>query len=367
MKISEIHIYRHELPVKNAPYKMALSDVWSVSTVIVKVVADNGLYGWGETCPLGPTYSESHFAGAVAALREMAPGLIGTEALPIPLHRRMEELLNGHNYAKAAIDIAVHDLLGKKFGISISELLGGALMERIPSYYAISISSPDEAARIATEKLAEGYPRLQVKVGGREVEEDIETLHKIWEVIRGSGTRLAADGNRSMTTSEALQLSRECLDIPLILEQPCNTIEDLQKIRPQVTHGIYMDEASINLNTVITAAGTGLVDGFGMKITRMGGLHQMRTFRDICAARNLPHTCDDAWGGDILAAACAHVGATVSPHLLEGVWVAASYIDGNYDSENGIRIEEGHIVLPRGTGLGITPNESLFGEPIFSY
>lgn len=367
MKISEIHIYRHELPVKNAPYKMALADVWSVSTVIVKVVADNGLYGWGETCPLGPTYSESHFAGAVAALREMAPGLIGTEALPIPLHRRMEELLNGHNYAKAAIDIAVHDLLGKKFGISISELLGGALMERIPSYYAISISSPDEAARIAAEKLAEGYPRLQVKVGGREVEEDIETLRKIWEVIRGSGTRLAADGNRSMTTSEALQLSRECLDIPLILEQPCNTIEDLQKIRPQVTHGIYMDEASINLNTVITAAGTGLVDGFGMKITRMGGLHQMRTFRDICAARNLPHTCDDAWGGDILAAACAHVGATVSPHLLEGVWVAASYIDGNYDSENGIRIEEGHIVLPRGTGLGITPNESLFGEPIFSY
>lgn len=367
MKIAEIHIYRHDLPVKNGPYKMALAEVWALPTTLVKLVADNGLVGWGETCPVGPTYAEAHAAGAVAALGEMAPGLIGAALTPLPLHQRMDSLLNGHNYAKAAIDIAAHDLLGKKLGVGVADLLGGALTDRVPSYYAISVASPDETARIATEKRREGYPRLQVKVGGRPVEMDIETIRKVWEVIGGSGMRLAVDGNRSLTTRDALRISRECPNIPFIMEQPCNTLEDLQKIRPQVAHGIYMDENSTGLNTVITATGTGLVDGFGMKVTRIGGLHPMRAFRDICAARNLPHTCDDSWGGDIIAAACTHIGATVSPTLLEGVWIAEPYIDGHYDNRNGVRIEGGHIKVPKGPGLGIAPDESLFGVPVASF
>ena len=367
MKIAEIHIYQHDLPVKSGPYKIASSEVWSLTTTLVKLVANNGLCGWGETCPVGPTYAEAHAAGALAALKEMAAGLIGAEPLPIPLHRRMDNLLHGHNYAKAAFDIAAHDLLGKALGISVSDLLGGALTDRVPSYYATGIGAPDEIARIAAEKRREGYPRLQVKVGGRPAELDIETIRKVWGAIRGSGMRLAVDGNRGWTTRDALRVSRECPDIPFIMEQPCNTIEDLQKIRPLVSHGIYMDENGISLNTAITAAGTGLVDGFGMKVTRIGGLHPMRAFRDICAARNLPHTCDDAWGGDVIAAACTHIGATVSPALIEGVWLAAPYIEGHFDPENGICIEAGHIKRPLGPGLGVCPDESLFGAPAASF
>jgi 4-hydroxyproline betaine 2-epimerase len=367
MRITEIHIYRHSLPVHNGPYKMAHAEVRFLSTTLVKLVADNGLVGWGETCPVGPTYAESHAAGAVAALSEMAPGLSGTEVLPVPLHRRMDGLLNGHNYAKAAVDIAAHDLLGKHLGVSVSDFLGGAVTDRVPSYYSLVVGPPDETARLAAEKRGEGYPRLQIKVGGRPVEEDIETIRKVWEVTRESGISLAVDGNRSLTTRDALRLSRECTDIPFVMEQPCNTIEDLQKIRSQVSHGIYMDENGTSLNTAITAAGTGLVDGFGMKVTRIGGLHPMRTFRDICAARNLPHTCDDAWGGDIIAAACTHIGATVAPELLEGVWLAAPFVEGHYDLENGIRIEGGHIKRPQGSGLGIVPDEGLFGTPAASF
>lgn len=367
MRIAEIHIYRHGLPVHNGPYKLAHSEVRSLSTTLVKLVADNGLVGWGETCPIGPTYAEAHAAGAVAALSEMATGLSGAEVRPVPLHRRMDGLLNGHNYAKAAIDIAAHDLLGKHLGVSVSELLGGAVTDRVPSYYSTIVGPPDDTAHLAAEKRAEGYLRLQVKVGGRPVEEDIETVRKVWEVIRGSGMRLAVDGNRSLTTRDALRLSRECPDIPFVMEQPCNTTEDLQKIRPQVNHGIYMDESGTSLNTAITAAGTGLVDGFGMKVTRIGGLHPMRAFRDICAARNLPHTCDDSWGGDIIAAACTHIGATVAPELLDGVWLAAPFIEGHYDQDIGIRVEGGHIKRPQGPGLGIVPEESLFGMPVASF
>jgi L-alanine-DL-glutamate epimerase-like enolase superfamily enzyme len=366
MKIAEIHIYQHDLPVKNGPYTMANAQVYSLDTTLVRVVSDTGLEGWGETCPVGPTYAESHAGGARAALEQLAPALIGTEIAPIPARRAMDGALNGHNYAKAALDIAVYDVLGKATGLRVADLLGGAVTDRVASYYATGVGSPDEIARIAKEKADEGYPRLQVKVGGRPVEVDIEVIRKVWETIRGR-MRLAVDGNRGWTTRDALRVSRECPEIPFIMEQPCDRIEDLEKIRPQVHHAIYMDESSVDLATVIKAVGRELVDGFGMKVTRIGGLLPMMTFRDICAARNLPHTCDDSWGGDIIAAACTHVGATVDPRQMEGVWLAAPYIEGNYDPVNGIEIEGGHIAVPQGPGLGINVDAEQFGAPVASF
>jgi len=365
-RIAEVHLFQRELPVEGGPYKIASSVVWSLTTTLVKLVAEDGVVGWGETCPVGPTYAEAHSAGALAALKAMAPSLLGTDPRPLPLHRTMAGLLNGHNYAKAALDIAAHDLWGNQLGVSVSELLGGALTDRVASYYAIGVAAPDQAARIAGEKCREGYPRLQIKVGGRPVEEDIATIRKVWEAIGASGMRLAVDGNRSWLTRDAIRASRECPDIPFIMEQPCDTVEELQRIRSLCHHPIYMDEGGTNLNTVISAMGSGLVDGFGMKVTRIGGLQPLRAFRELCAARNLPHTCDDAWGGDIIAAACTHIASTVPSEQMEGAWLAPPYIEGHYDSKNGIRIEGGHIARPTGSGLGITPDESLFGAPVFS-
>lgn len=366
MRISEIHIYRHDLPVQNGPYTMAKAEVWSLDTTLVQIVSDTGETGWGETCPVGPTYAPAHAEGARAALIQMAPTLIGAEITPLGLHRAMNAALNGHNYAKAAMDIAAYDLLGKATSLRVADLLGGAAQARLPSYYATGVGEPDEIARLAAQKVAEGYPRLQIKVGGRAIEIDIETIRKVWEVV-GTRARLAVDGNRGWTTRDALRVSRECTDIPFIMEQPCDTPEDLAKIRPQVAHAIYMDENSVDLATVISAVGRNLVDGFGMKVTRIGGLHPMSTFRDICAARNLPHTCDDSWGGDIIAAACTHIGATVSPDLLEGVWLAQPYIEGHYDALGGIRIQDGHIALPDGPGLGIEVDAAQFGAPVASF
>jgi len=363
MKIASLQVYQTELPVRNGPYTMANAEVWSLTSTIVRMVSDTGVVGWGETCPVGPTYAESHASGALAALGQMAPGLIGVDVAPLTLHRAMNGLLNGHNYAKAAIDIAAHDLIGKATGQRVADLLGGVAQEKVPSYYATGVGTPEAIAKLAEKKVAEGYPRLQIKVGGRPVEIDIAVIRKAWETI-GTRARLAVDGNRGWTTRDALRVSRECADIPFIMEQPCDTIEDLRKIRGQIQHGIYMDENAVDLATVVNAVGSNLVDGFGMKVTRIGGLHPMAAFRDVCASRRLPHTCDDSWGGDIIAAACTHIGATVDPTLLEGVWLAAPYIEGHYCSKGGITIEGGMIKLPEGPGLGLDIDAAQFGAPM---
>jgi L-alanine-DL-glutamate epimerase-like enolase superfamily enzyme len=93
----------------------------------------------------------------------------------------------------------------------------------------------------------------------------------------------------------------------------------------------------------------------------------MQTFRNICEARSLPHTCDDSWGGDIIAAACTHMGATVQPRLFEGTWLAQPYIEGHYDEANPVKIKDGHIALPKGFGLGVVPDEAQFGAPVASF
>lgn len=364
MKIAELSIYQYDLPVKNGPYTMSNSEISALDTTLLKLVTDTGVVGWGESCPLGPAYAEAHPKGARAALAEMGPGLIGTEVLPLSLHRKMDQLLQGHSYAKAAVDIAVHDALGKSLGVNVADLLGGAAVERVPSYYAIGIETPADAARIAKQKRAEGYLRLQLKVGAHPVELDVEVICKVWEAIKGSGMRFVIDANRGWTTRDAIHVSSACRDIPLVIEQPCNTNDELYQLRSLLQHPLYMDESSYNVNTIIKAAGSRLVDGFGLKLSRLGGLQPMATARDICAAQNLPHTCDDSWGGDIIAAACAHIGATVRPDLLEGVWLAASYIDGHYCSEGGVEVVNGHIDLPKGSGLGVTPDETIFGAPV---
>lgn len=104
-----------------------------------------------------------------------------------------------------------------------------------------------------------------------------------------------------------------------------------------------------------------------MKISRLGGLSPFATFRDICRARSLPHTCDDSWGGDIVAAACAHMGATVEPRLLEAVWLATPYIESSYLDDNSVTVHNGFVDVPSGPGLGIQPQIDKVGTPLASF
>jgi L-alanine-DL-glutamate epimerase-like enolase superfamily enzyme len=346
---------------------MSRTAVSVLDTTLVEIVTDTGLIGYGETCPVGPTYQPHHALGARAALEEMGPHLLGGDALRIDcVHDVMEASLNGHRYAKAAVDIALWDIAGKAYGVRVCDLLGGAKREAVPSYYSLGVMDPDAAAAIAGKRQAEGYRRLQLKVGGRDPEVDIEAIHKVHQTLV-PGVKLAVDANRGWTTREVLHVSLACRDLPFIMEQPCASYEEIAALRGRIAHPIFLDESAEGLEMVLRAIGDRVCDGFGLKVTRMGGLSAMRTIRDVCHTANLPFTCDDAWGGDIIAAACVHIGATVQARLLEGVWIAAPYIERHYDAQNGPRVENGHIRVPPGPGLGIVPDKTLWGRPVMSF
>ncbi|MFD2054830.1 mandelate racemase/muconate lactonizing enzyme family protein [Mesorhizobium calcicola] len=367
MNIKRIRVFKKTLPIPGGKVTVGQATLSELDSTIVQVTSDSGVTGWGETCPIGPIYGPCHALGARAAIMEMGPGLIGACLNPVLLHRKMNSLLNGHSYAKAAFDIAAHDLIGKRTGMRVTDLLGGAATELVPFYYFIGVGSVDEVVRSVKEAQAGGYVRIQTKIGGRPVEQDIEVIRKVGEVLKRS-VRWAVDGNRNLTMRDAILLSQQCSDLPFVLEQPCNTLEEIGALRSKVRHPIYIDESGVDLSTVVQAIGSGLCDGFGMKITRIGGLKPMATFRDICEACSLPHTSDDNWGGDIIGAACTHLGATVRPNLFEGCsWVNKISDESHYDPKNPIRITDGHIALPKGPGLGLEIDEAVFGAPIAEF
>jgi L-alanine-DL-glutamate epimerase-like enolase superfamily enzyme len=367
MRITAINVYQYDTAIKGKPYKMSNTVLDHFDSTIVEVITDNNITGYGETCPVGPVYQPQHAIGARAALQEMGPSLIGQNPLQIQnVYQAMDEALNGHNYAKAAVDMALWDICGKHYGTRVCDLLGGAVREKVPSYYSIGICSVEEAVEIAMQKQEEGYPRLQLKVGGRTAEEDIAVIRKVSEILK-PGIRLAADANRGWTTRDAIIVSNACEKVSFIMEQPCNTYDENLAIRGRVRHPIYLDENTENLGIVLRAIGDRLADGFGFKVTRLGGISVMRTVRDVCREMNKPMTCDDSWGGDIIAAACVHLAATVLPHLCEGAWLAAPYNETHYDPQNGISIVNGHIDVPKNPGLGIEPDTSIWGAPVIEF
>jgi len=297
MGIAEIRVHRRELAVVDGPYRVGANSFDHLDSTVVELITRSGLIGYGETCPLGPTYQPHHALGARAALAEMAPALIGHDARFIGLaHRVMDDALTGHAYAKAAIDIALWDLLGKACGMRVCDLLGGTAVQRVPSYWALGVCEPDEAARVAAEKQALGFKRLQVKVGGRALEEDIEAIRKVSRTLQ-PGVRLAVDANRTWTVADAITVSRLCADDVFVMEQPCDNLQETLALRGQVRHPIYLDESIEDLRALDWAIAHGAAQGFGLKVTRVGGLSAFRTIRDTCDAFHLPHTCDDAWGG----------------------------------------------------------------------
>ena len=367
MRITEIHVYQHDLPVVGGPFRMASTTVSSLDTTIVEIVTDTGIKGYGETCPVGPVYQPQHARGARAALEEMCQALIGLNPLHTELvYHTMERSLNGSLYAKAAVDTACWDIAGKAFGVRVCDLLGGPFQESVPSYYSIGVMPPEQSARTAAEKIREGFGRLQLKVGGRPLEEDVSAVRKVCEVLE-PGVTLAVDANRGWTLHQAQLVSLQLRDFPFVMEQPCSTFEEIRTLTGRIPHPTFMDEAAADLSAVIQAAGNRSAAGFALKCTRVGGISPMRTIRDVCRASRIPISCDDSWGGDIIAAACVHLGATVEPELFEGTWIAQPYVGNHYDPKNGPEIKEGRIVVPEGPGLGINPAVSLWGAPVMTF
>src|SRR5207302_4567946 len=166
-KIARIDIFGYDLHYMHGSYVMSGGRVvTALPSTVVRITTDEGMAGWGEVCPLGSAYLPAFAEGARAALRELAPALLGLDPTNLGLiNDRMDAALRGHGYAKSPIDIACWDLLGRAAGCPVSALLGGLRQASFPLYIAVPLDSPKEMAAYARARRAEGIHRFQLKNG----------------------------------------------------------------------------------------------------------------------------------------------------------------------------------------------------------
>jgi cis-L-3-hydroxyproline dehydratase len=357
--ITRIDLYAYDLTYVHGEYVMSGGRVVrTLSSTVAAVTTDDGVVGYGETCPLGSNYLPAHAAGARAALAELAPRLIGLD--PLAASEAMDAALLGHPYAKSALDVACWDVFGRACGRPLCELLGGRRLERFPLYVAVPLGPPEEMAAFVSARREEGVHRFQLKLGGA----PLEDAARARAVVEATGDEdiIYGDANGGWRLRDALLAARAMADLPrFVLEQPCPTLEECLRVGVP----LILDEVITDLQSLLRAWEAGVLTGINLKISRVGGLTPARIIRDVGQELGLTVNIEDSWGGDLVTAAVSHLAASTRPEALQMVSFMNDWTN-EHVAGYAPRSVAGFGAAPDGPGLGVDVDASALGEPFFS-
>ena len=355
-----------DLPIEGGGYTWAKDRRLDVAdTPMVRLDTDEGLTGWGEVCPLGANYLPSFPEGARAGIRALSRHLLGLDPTCIgAVNAVMDEELRGHLYVKSPIDVACHDILGKAAGLPVHALLGGRQNGAMPMYRSISQAAPEDMLADAERHRDEGYPQIQLKVGG-DPETDIERIRAVVGSRRPAEIVLC-DGNTGWRRDEALKVAAATADLDYILEQPCERYDDCLSVRRRTAQRFKLDETLQTADDLLRAHRDDAMDVVCIKISKLGGLTKSRFARDYCAAAGIPMTVEDVWGAEIVTAALAHLAVSTPPGALLNTTDLHNY-NTVHLARGAPTSQGGHLRVGDEPGLGVTPDENVLGEPVAVY
>ncbi len=386
MKITRITSTPVGLPVAHAPYPSEGAGTkfhWGgrrsrttpkrptpvLEYVLVWVETDEGVTGIGEA-PVdigffGHTVEEVR----VAIDDYLGPHLIGRS----PLDR--EHLLGlidfrGNSCAKAAIDLALHDLMGKALNAPVSTLIGGRHVDRIPVAVEIAGGPADDMAKECVAFMDRGVRAFKPKIGG-DPRMDADRLIAIREAV-GPAVSIRADANQGYTAKEAIQLCRlaEKHDVGLeLLEQPVPAwdLQGMALVRRSVETLIEADEACYSIHDAMQIVRHEAADVLNIKIAKAGGLYQAKKIAAIAESGGLKCVLGTAFGLGIEMAAKLHLAAatvTVGDAVeFTEIGLHENLLAPPHDASLALPLEDGCLPVPEGPGFGV----ALVNEKVKAY
>ncbi|MEM9013158.1 MAG: enolase C-terminal domain-like protein [Pseudomonadota bacterium] len=362
MKVTRLSLWHVPLISHQTYYMASGKTCATVDTVVLRVDTDSGISGWGEVCPI-PHYLPAYAGGVAPALEALAPVLIGADPLGAEaLVALAETHLQGHRYAKSALDIALWDITGRAAGLPLSALLGGQRVETLPLYHSITCIAPEEMARIALDAQARGITQFQAKLGaGDDWQVDVERLAKVREAV-GPGPLVYGDWNCGATSLEATRVGRAVAHLDVMLEQPCPSIADCARVRAATGLPMKLDEVAHDTTSLLEAHARGCMDAVALKLSKFGGLSATRRARDLCLHLGARMCIEDTWGSDIATAAALHLAAATAPSYVLNTCDLSGYVAPRLAPDAPTR-DAGRIAPPTGPGLGIEVDAAALGPP----
>ena len=336
------------------PYTITFRTVTAIETVLVVIRDQAGRTGLGTASP------EPHVTGETNAACQsaLAPGaldfLLGADVRTLPaLCREVGARFPATPAARAAVDMALHDLLGRTLDLPLCELLGRA-HRSLPTSVTIGIKSTDEALREADEYLGRGFRAIKVKIG-RALDEDIERLHRLRERV-GPGIGLRADANQGYTLPQIRQFLAATADLGLeLIEQPIEAAHtaELGALPASERARLCADEALCSpMDAFRLGAPPAPCGVFNIKLMKCGGVTaalQIAGLADL-AGIQLMWGCMDESRIGISAALHAALASPATRYL---------DLDGSFDlardiAEGGFSLVDGRLEPVSAPGLGVT-------------
>jgi L-alanine-DL-glutamate epimerase-like enolase superfamily enzyme len=352
VKITGIRAWREAVPLKR-PYEIASMRIDDVDLFFVRISTDEGVEGVGSASPAEEVTGESPEAcGATLS----AAGLDWLEGRDLQeSDALLRELAKSHREtpaARAAVDMALHDLLGRIQGVPLVDFIGRC-HDALPTSVTIGISSVEESIAEAEEYLGKGFRSLKVKTG-RNLDEDEDRLAKLRQLV-GPEITIRIDANQGYTVEEASGLGKLAtrLDLELI-EQPLPSSSDseLRSLPSELRRLVAADESLRDEEDARSLAGEPAACGtFNIKLMKCGGIRPALAIADIArsAKIDLMWGCNDESVVSIAAALHAAYACPRTRYL---------DLDGSFDlardpATGGFVVEEGRLRLLDRPGLGV--------------
>lgn len=358
IRISGVTVFAVRIPVR-AVHSHGIGDIAASNNVILRLDTDAGISGWGEAAPWA-VFTGSVEASTAALDVYLRALLIGADPF------RIEALLAAANRtivhcteAKAAMEMALFDIVGKALGAPVCDLLGGRVRDEIP--LSFSVANPDFAqdADFVRQLCADGIRLFKVKTGFAEHAEDLRRLTRLRDTLP-SDAEIRIDYNQGMQPWEAIRRLRDIEQFrPTFIEQPVPAEQRaaLAAIAAALDTPVMADESVFTMEDALLVAGQHMADLIAVKAQKAGGMLRAREIAAIAAAGGLA-----CYGGDMCETGIA---STAGAHMIAAtanISLGCEFYQPNYYLAEDLlaqpfAVRNGKVQVPTGPGLGIEVDE----------
>ena len=335
-----MHISAQQLDLKlTTPFRISRG-VQDVSPNVIVQVHSRDAKGIGEASP-AEYYGES--PESVLACIELFRHDIETLDNPFAIEdilQRLDATMGLNPSAKAAVDMALYDLVGKQLGVPVYKLLGLNAANTPSTSFTIGLDSPAQMAKKAAA--AKDYPILKVKLGTKH---DLDIVKAIRDV---SGAVIRVDANAAWTAKEAIQKITALAPYNIeFVEQPvaAHDLKGLKLVHDNVPMPVIADESCVVVEDVPRVAEC--VDGINIKLMKCGGIRNALKMIHVARAHSLSVMIGCMIESSLAITAAAHLTPLVDYADLDGHLLIEN------DPYEGVRVEQGKLILPDGPGLGV--------------
>jgi len=360
LRITEVAIFRIDLPLAD-PFQHATSgSVTALQEVVAAVRTDAGIVGYGEVrgnCTYVTGDTPERLVGVASHL---APLLIGEPLEEIaPLVHRIERAVVGNSGAKALLDIALHDAAARARGVSVATLLGGRMHDRLPTDAGIAFGPPEAADEETRRYVRQGYRLIKFRVGlgFRQDEARLAAIRgAIDDELGGEEVTLAADANGVWQPKETVEYLRRWEKYRLgWIEQPVGheDFEGMRFVRENVGIPVMADESAKGPREVLRLVEMRAVDLLHFKLIKAGGFVPLRTVMGIAEAAGIPYMIGGMDDGMLASAAAVQAAAASRARWFE----VHGWKRVKTQPYRGLEMEGGTMIVPPAPGLGVEVDE----------